>query len=271
MKITAKFASTCPSCGAQITPGTTVEWERGSKAVHVKCPARTASPAKTAVATAVATTVAAPSSADSSANSGAPFTLHERWEPCKRAYLPNACGETRRQTNASRVATTGATHPAHGVYVVVSQDGRYESTEDNEDMGDMSGPSWHMVLKCRAATDAEAAPVLAAHAAKEQRIAAKQERERLIKELRKLCETGGYVGDEPRCPEGETVILQPGVSGNSGLLRAVLISDTSVGVWCYGYYDDYRSSLCVSNSPRAVEIMRSLLQQNQPVSQAASA
>lgn len=38
MKITAKYASTCPSCGHPINPGDQVEWERGKKATHITCP-----------------------------------------------------------------------------------------------------------------------------------------------------------------------------------------------------------------------------------------
>lgn len=37
MTITAKFASVCPHCGTRITPGTQVEWSRGSQARHVAC------------------------------------------------------------------------------------------------------------------------------------------------------------------------------------------------------------------------------------------
>lgn len=40
MQITAKYASTCPDCGGAIALGSEVEWERGEKARHVKCPER---------------------------------------------------------------------------------------------------------------------------------------------------------------------------------------------------------------------------------------
>jgi len=42
MTITAKFASLCPCCNVRITPGTTVEWSRGTKARHVTCATATA-------------------------------------------------------------------------------------------------------------------------------------------------------------------------------------------------------------------------------------
>ena len=39
MTITAKFPSKCANCGAKITPGTSIEWTRGSKTVtHTNCP-----------------------------------------------------------------------------------------------------------------------------------------------------------------------------------------------------------------------------------------
>lgn len=37
MTITAKFASICPCCNVRITPGTKVEWTKGSPARHVSC------------------------------------------------------------------------------------------------------------------------------------------------------------------------------------------------------------------------------------------
>lgn len=36
--ITAKFPSTCPNCKTHIAPGTRVNWTRGQRAEHVKCP-----------------------------------------------------------------------------------------------------------------------------------------------------------------------------------------------------------------------------------------
>lgn len=37
MTITAKFASRCPQCSQQISPGQQVEWERGQPARHTDC------------------------------------------------------------------------------------------------------------------------------------------------------------------------------------------------------------------------------------------
>ena len=38
MVIRAKFNSRCPRCGNFINAGDEIEWERGKKATHVKCP-----------------------------------------------------------------------------------------------------------------------------------------------------------------------------------------------------------------------------------------
>lgn len=43
MVIRAKFNSRCPRCGGYITAGDEIDWERGKKATHVKCPEKQAS------------------------------------------------------------------------------------------------------------------------------------------------------------------------------------------------------------------------------------
>lgn len=52
MIITAKFASTCPKCSRPITPGSGVEWSKGSKATHVDCSAAPASAGPSVTSTA---------------------------------------------------------------------------------------------------------------------------------------------------------------------------------------------------------------------------
>ena len=44
MTITAKFASRCASCGQTITPGTKIEWIKGSTVRHTSCEATSAAP-----------------------------------------------------------------------------------------------------------------------------------------------------------------------------------------------------------------------------------
>lgn len=46
MIITAKFPSVCPCCSSRIAVGAKVEWSKGAKARHVKCPAASAPKAK---------------------------------------------------------------------------------------------------------------------------------------------------------------------------------------------------------------------------------
>jgi hypothetical protein len=50
MVITARFASTCPRCNNPIAVGSSVNWERGSKATHTQCPAARAAAAPAAPA-----------------------------------------------------------------------------------------------------------------------------------------------------------------------------------------------------------------------------
>ena len=49
MTITAKFASTCPTCNARIAAGEQVEWSKGSPARHVACTQAPVAPAPAGV------------------------------------------------------------------------------------------------------------------------------------------------------------------------------------------------------------------------------
>jgi hypothetical protein len=51
MIITARYASTCPGCGAPITAGSKVDWARGRPARHVTCAAVTCAATSGVVAT----------------------------------------------------------------------------------------------------------------------------------------------------------------------------------------------------------------------------
>lgn len=134
MFITARFASVCPKCSGRITEGSNVEWSKGSKATHASCPTAKPVAAKTVAARAIK----------------AEFTAHEKWEPCRRAALPSAVGESRRYTSAS------SSRPA-GSYVVVSQSAHYQSADDADDFGDCDGAGWVVTLGLRAATAEETA------------------------------------------------------------------------------------------------------------------
>lgn len=133
MKITAKFAGRCAACGGSIRAGETIEWERGKASAHVACGAVTKSVA-----------ASAPKTARASIPSDA-FKIHERWEACKRVYLPSVVGETRRTRTGQLV-------------VVLSQRESWMSADDNEDFGQPGiGASWEVTLACRPATADEIA------------------------------------------------------------------------------------------------------------------
>lgn len=48
MTITAKFDGTCKKCGNRILAGALINWEKGSGASHVECPADAPAKPKTA-------------------------------------------------------------------------------------------------------------------------------------------------------------------------------------------------------------------------------
>jgi hypothetical protein len=142
MIIVAKFASTCPKCRNAIAVGSKVEWSKGSKATHVACPAPSAAAGPDA-----------PKAVKSE------LAIVEKWEPCRRAglntQLAAVVGETRRYERAH-----GAVAP--GLYVVTGHvSARYESADDADDMGDMNGAGWIVVLALRAATEEEIAKDIA--------------------------------------------------------------------------------------------------------------
>jgi hypothetical protein len=243
MVITARFASVCPRCNARIAVGSQVEWNKGSPAKHVSC----RSEPQPAVAVAVA-----------------PYMRTVKWEPCKRASLHSAIGEVL-VVGAGRWASlrTGAeAEPLREgeAVVVAGQEARYESQEDNEDMGDMSGAGWIVTLFLRRATAEEAAPALAAAAQKQAAREAAQARSTQIRELQRLCREGLLACDEDaRRPVGREHVISLGVHG-SGYEVAILSEDgEGVAIWNGGYYDDYRPTLAVSRDPRAAELARALI------------
>lgn len=159
MIIVAKYNSSCPKCGTFIDAGTKVEWSKGQKATHVTCPSGEAASSKRRDAALVARHTVSHHVPVPNAET-APFVAYEKWEPCKRAALGSAVGEQRRYegkrgTAYERGAQNGAQKPAHGCFTVVAQDARYESTEDNEDIGDCTGPGWQVTLYLRRATPEE--------------------------------------------------------------------------------------------------------------------
>lgn len=249
--MSARFPGRCTACGGHIQPGDRIDWTKGAGARHVKCSA------------AKAPSAPRKAPAGDPGAEAAPFLRHEKWEPCPRAgfehLLAGAIGSRIVLATGPRSVLTreGGSAPADGAaYLVVGGSGRYESAEQNEDMGDMTGAGWQVTLYLRRATDEEAAPARAEHA----RADAQRARAASIRELERLCEAGMRASDgEAAMPEGRNVEISKGVHG-SGRKVAVLSPDgEAVAVWCSGYYDDYRQTLAVSRDPRAVEIVRALL------------
>lgn len=253
MQITARYSSSCPACGHTIAAGTKVEWSRGAKARHVQCPARIATPAPR------------PQAPQTPSVEAAPYVRREKWAPCKRAALPDTVGKvrvagaTKRDWAGLREGAVGEPVREGDALVVAAQTAYYESAEDNEDMGDMSGPGWHVTLYLRRATEAEGAPALARAAEANAQRAGAALRAAQIRELRALCERGwGACDDAAIRPAGREIVLDPGVSGSGRTIAILSPEGGAVAVWCGGYYDDYRPTLWVSAEPRAVEVFVAL-------------
>jgi hypothetical protein len=241
--ITAKFPSICPVCNTRIAPGFSVEWSQGSQARHVACH------------------VACPSAAP---KAPAPYVRYEKWKPCKRAALPNHVGLVRVAGAATpwahvREGMTAEPVREGDAFVIVSQDARYESTEDNEDMGDCTGAGWHVTLHLRHATAEEAAPAVAKAAAERTKRDGAKVRTEQMRELTDLCRAGWYGHDnDAQRPVGRELVVDPGVHG-SGRYVAILSADEgAVALWSGGHYDDYRSALMITRDPRAVELFLAL-------------
>jgi hypothetical protein len=260
MIITARFDSSCPKCGGHIASGTRVEWSKGTKACHVTCPTRSGTPASTPKSPAPKQpTFREPSVTE------APFVRHEKWEPCKRAALPDLTGTVmvagafKRSWASLRDGVSDDPAREGEAFFVVAQKAFYESAEDNEDMGDMSGPGWQVALYLRRATATEAAPALE----KTQAVREKKEivkiRKQLIAELEKICADGWLTSDsEVLRPEGPKIVLENDTYGSPRRVAVLSEDGLGVAIWDAGYYDDYRWTLQVSRDPRAVEIFNML-------------
>lgn len=152
MSMNARFPGTCINCRRSFSAGTPIEWKKGRGSWHVTCPTTNAASGVVVPSTAMVTFEAAP------------FEAEEKRPPCKReafyAQLPRCIGETRMFTRRPpRVRGNPIDDRAEpGLYTIVGT-GRtwYESAADNEDMGDMSSPGWHVVLYLRKATPEEQA------------------------------------------------------------------------------------------------------------------
>jgi hypothetical protein len=259
MIISARYEGTCGRCGGHIAVGAQIDWVRGGKPSHAKCPKAGASSSKPAPQPR-APKPTTPSVSD------APYVRHEKWEPCKRADLPDTtgavrvAGQTKRPWADLRKGAQGEAAREGDAFVVVGQVSRYESAEDSEDMGDMSGAGWCVTLYLRRAEIEEARKAVAAYLAGKLHTEQEKQLEAAKRELSALCRAG-WTGcdDDARKPAGQEVEIRPGVHG-SGREVAVLSEDgQGVALYCGGHYDDYRPTLAVTREPRAAEILRSLL------------
>jgi len=257
MIITARFSSTCPKCGQFIDAGSKVEWSKGSRATHVKCPTATSTPKPKAVSTPKPAVKKSLPSVEA-----APYVRGEKWDPCKRAALPDTTGEvrvakaTKRAWASLRDGAVGEPVTEGDALIVVGQIAYYESAEQNEDCGDMSGAGWIVTLYLRRATAEEAAPALAKVAEARAKKEAAALRQAQIKELERICAEGWTSSDDQaRRPAGPSMTLETDSRG--GARRIAVLSDDGLGVavWDAGYYDDWRWTLHVSREPRAVELM----------------
>jgi len=193
--INARFSSVCKRCGSDIVVGSQINWTRGERSTHVTCPTRIKAESKPKDSTPTIDI--------------APWTAHEKQEPCKRQYLHDATGETRRYTRAPSLRSSStAVAPESCVYTVVAQSAWYESAEMNEDAGDMSGPGWQITLYLRAATELEIAADEARRLPAKRLAAAKLERAALVTLIR----TTGARPDKAD-PNGEKLCEQSGGSG----------------------------------------------------------
>ena len=99
MIISAKFPSVCPKCSHPISVGTQIEWTKGSKATHAKCPgAEAKSPSKFAQKAAPKTVSRAPKSSYREPKDGErqitarSVDRDDRYEIGEVRYIPKVSG-----------------------------------------------------------------------------------------------------------------------------------------------------------------------------------
>ena len=162
--MTARFAGTCRNCGGSFRAGTTIRWASGVGSAHQDCGAAAGTTAPRG------TTSPTPARASGPSVQDAPFVTYRREEPCRRAELDQRLDamvgkvqlyQTRPPQLREGADPSNKSEP--GGYVIVGAGPwRYQNAEDNEDMGDMSGPNWSGALYMRRATEQEVARETAA-------------------------------------------------------------------------------------------------------------
>ena len=172
MTITARYPSLCTTCGTQIVPGQQIEWVRGSKSHHTACP----------VTTPVSTT---PATNLIRVGGGSGY-----------GYTPYTEGQVIH--NTARAITEG--QPEY-LYVVRATQ-RYVRDEGMSfGVGDDSGYIYR--ADCRAATEAESAPLRQGHEAKR---AKQQQHTALVAIADEIVTTGEYPAGS-NSPEGREIMI----------------------------------------------------------------
>lgn len=205
--------------------GTVVEWTKGVGSKHVECP-----------------------KAKDSASATIKVVLD--WRGLGKPGIDSEVGKTVR---------VPARQPHAGeAVVVVSQQRRYQSNEDNEDMGDCMGGGWYVTLGCRPATPEEEAKLAAeeesdraaAQAAAEKVAADKAAKEAELSAAKaKLAAlTAGMLSTESYDQsvlraEDETVLRWKDGNETTYVVRCTAVTGEAVYLAYSHYFDDDRVTL----------------------------
>lgn len=228
MTISAKFPSRCACCGGNIRVGEQIEWTKGSPAVHAGCVGKP-------IAAAAPKAPRAPKAAAPKVDTTGCQYLSRRSTGRDDGY------DVGQVLHAPKIAGGGG----DGHYWTVVKVERKWKDDDTDE--------WMVACYARPSIPEEFEGPLA-------RRTAKANHEALVKELESLARAGTNYSDAEaiKPTDGREVVINLGAHG-SGKIVAVLSEDGAVSVWCSGFYDDYRQSLQVTRSARAVEIMGLLL------------
>ncbi len=220
MRIKAKFASRCGSCGGRIRPGDEIEWAKGQAGRHVKCASSEEEGEKIPKG---------PISLSGGSGYGC-----EGW---KIGELILSGEKRRREGGPDALVIVTASHR------YVRDDGFSFGVGDDE--------GYLYFATARAATPEEIAPAIeGAHAR-----ALKDECELELKRVYAILEAGERLpetdADRLASANGESILLALGIHGGR---RWVRIEADSLILIDGGYYDDYRR--CAWRSPRTAELER---------------
>jgi hypothetical protein len=179
MTIIAKFASFCPVCGQRIKVGEKVEWSKGQKACHLNCVGKPASiSTRTSTPKVPASTEPAPFRLGGGSGYGC-----QGWDVGQTVR----CGDRLREQG-------------YPEYITVVRAKKYYVREDglSVGVGDESGYSYS--AECRAATDAEAAPVRE----RLEKAAARKSAQKRVEEIGRTIQT---TGEHVLSPDGQQIRL----------------------------------------------------------------